>query len=178
MSLEDKFVEDCFNDKEIVIRSSVLRKTHQWFEHDDQEALSHRNTLKIDNQKSFFQANEISGYKGDELVKTDERCSIMRNHPDAKKRSCLDRWFGKVKPGSMRASIFTIISSMIGVGFLTLPAIGKNNGYVIIVLFIILASSLSLFANIQLGIAFKITRRNNYALIVEEILGKVYSLFL
>lgn len=90
----------------------------------------------------------------------------------------MDKWFGKVKPGSMRASIFTIISSMIGVGFLTLPAIGKNNGYVIVVLFIILASSLSLFANIQLGIAFKITRRNNYALIVEEILGKVYSLIL
>jgi len=90
----------------------------------------------------------------------------------------VNRWFGPVKAGSMRASIFTIISSMIGVGFLTLPAIGKNNGYVFVVLFILLASALSLFGNIQLGIAFKITRRNNYALIVEEILGKVYSLAL
>jgi hypothetical protein len=92
------------------------------------------------------------------------------------RKSCTERWFSKIEPGSMRASILTVVSSMIGVGFLTLPAVGQSSGYIPCAVFIILAAFLSLFANLQLGIAHKITGLNNYALIVDSILGKFWAL--
>jgi len=76
MSIEDKFLESHDNDKEGAIRCSVLKKSKEWYEYDQQEAYSVRNSLKHDVQKSFFQANDVSKYKGDEMQINDERQSI------------------------------------------------------------------------------------------------------
>jgi len=44
---------------------------------------------------------------------------------DVKKRSCLNRWFGVLTPGSMRGSIFALMSTAIGAGVLSLPYVLK-----------------------------------------------------
>ena len=37
------------------------------------------------------------------------------------KRKCFSRWFGTLTPGSMRGSIFALMSTAIGSGVLALP---------------------------------------------------------
>ena len=37
------------------------------------------------------------------------------------KRNCFSRWFGALTPGSMRGSIFALMSTAIGSGVLALP---------------------------------------------------------
>lgn len=62
---------------------------------------------------------------------------------------------------------------MIGVGFLTLPTIGKNNGWVGIIIFIFVAQITSMIGNLWLVRAYRATegRCKCYPTIVEEILG-------
>ena len=73
----------------------------------------------------------------------------------------------------MRGTVFNLIATMIGVGFLTLPTIGKNNGWVGIILMVFLSQSISLFGNIQLMKGYRATGKNNYSAIVEGVLGVV-----
>ena len=63
------------------------------------------------------------------------------------KRTLLNRWFGPLTNGSFRSSLLTLVASMIGVGFLTLPNIGKYNGSAAIVFFVFLSAGISAFAN-------------------------------
>jgi len=44
---------------------------------------------------------------------------------EANERSCLNRWFGALTPGSMRGSIFALMSTAIGAGVLSLPYVLK-----------------------------------------------------
>ena len=69
-------------------------------------------------------------------------------------RTLLNRWFGPLTNGkllmtlgSFRSSLLTLVASMIGVGFLTLPNIGKYNGSAAIVFFVFLSAGISAFAN-------------------------------
>lgn len=72
--------------------------------------------------------------------------------------------------------MLTLVSSMIGVGFMTLPVIGKYNGLVAIFFFIFLSALISAFANFQIGRAFKASYGKTYAEIVERINGPKHSL--
>jgi len=98
--------------------------------------------FEFDDQASFE-----SFTKKKELLDTEEIQEEVIDKPSNK--SCRERYFSMIQPCSVRASILTIISSMIGVGFLTLPAIGRENGYVPCFLFITLSAFLSLFGNLQ-----------------------------
>jgi amino acid permease len=64
---------------------------------------------------------------------------------------------------------------MIGVGFLTLPTIGKSNGWIGIIMFVLLAQGTSMVGNMYLVKAFRATNCQStcYPTIVETILGKV-----
>jgi amino acid permease len=135
--------------------------------------------------KSYRGDSILSNRLGSILQQVKQSCQIPEEREsreidgqstDPGNRTCWEKWFGSMEPGGVRASILTIISSMIGVGFLTLPMIGKYTGYIPMVCMIAFASFLSFFANMQLGIAFRITRRNNYPLMVEEILGRTSAL--
>lgn len=99
--------------------------------HDEQEALSHKSFIKQKPGKTPY----ASIYKGEDIIEVSADDSEEGNNNSAK-RTCMDKWFGKMETGSIRASILTIISSMIGVGFLTLPIVGKNSGYIICAVFI------------------------------------------
>lgn len=65
---------------------------------------------------------------------------------------------------------------MIGVGFLTLPMIGRNNGYLSIIGFVVYSAFLSYIANLMLGRAFHASKGKSYADIVKKIEGPKSSL--
>lgn len=62
---------------------------------------------------------------------------------------------------------------MIGVGFLTLPAIGRMNGWIAIIIFILIAQFVSLVGNIQIAKAYRICGKKTYSTIIESIIGTV-----
>lgn len=64
---------------------------------------------------------------------------------------------------------------MIGVGFLTLPVIGRYNGWVAIIFFVLFSAAISAFANYLIGRGFRSSFGKNYAEIVERINGPVHS---
>jgi hypothetical protein len=68
---------------------------------------------------------------------------------------------------------------MIGVGFLTLPTIGAKNGWIGIIMFVLLAQGTSMVGNMYLVKAFRATNCQStcYPTIVETILGKVKKIF-
>jgi amino acid permease len=86
------------------------------------------------------------------------------------------RWFGPMQPGGFRGSLLTLCSSMIGVGFLTLPEIGKKNGLVPMVGFILVSAFISVFANWQIGRGFRHTQGKTYSKIVARIDSRTSSL--
>jgi len=92
------------------------------------------------------------------------------------KASCGMRWFGPLHPGGFRTSLLTLCSSMIGVGFLTLPVIGKNSGLYVMIGFILLSAFISVFANWQIGRGFRATQGKTYSKIVARVNGRVSSL--
>lgn len=65
---------------------------------------------------------------------------------------------------------------MIGVGFLTLPEIGRKSGLHIMLGFILLSAFISCFANWQIGRGFRATEAKTYSKIVAKIDGRVSSL--
>jgi amino acid permease len=93
-----------------------------------------------------------------------------------KSRPLMQRWFGPITNGSLRGSILTLVSSMIGVGFMTLPVIGKNNGVYSILFFVLYSGTVSWFANIQIGRGFKHSFGKTYPEIIERINGSNLSL--
>jgi len=96
--------------------------------------------------------------------------------PRQRQRPFMQRWFGPIKSGSFRGSMLTLVSSMIGVGFLTLPVIGKYNGSISIIFFILLSMGISCFANILIGRGFQHSYGKNYPEIIERINGPKLSL--
>jgi amino acid permease len=68
---------------------------------------------------------------------------------------------------------------MIGVGFLTLPTIGAKNGWIGIIIFVLIAQGTSMVGNMFLVKAFRATNCQStcYPTIVETILGKVKKKF-
>ena len=65
---------------------------------------------------------------------------------------------------------------MIGVGFLTLPEIGRKSGLYPMLGMIILSASISCFANWQLGRGFRATEGKTYSKIVARVDGRLSSL--
>lgn len=90
--------------------------------------------------------------------------------------SLFKRWFGPLHPGGFRSSLLTLCSSMIGVGFLTLPEIGRKSGLYPMLFFIVLSAGISCFANWQLGRGFRATEGKTYSKIVARIDGRLSSL--
>lgn len=91
-------------------------------------------------------------------------------------KTCSQRWFGPMQPGGFRGSLLTLCSSMIGVGFLTLPEIGKKSGLLPMVGFILLSAFISVFANWQIGRGFRHTQGKTYSKIVARVDSRTSSL--
>jgi len=62
---------------------------------------------------------------------------------------------------------------MIGVGFLTLPVIGKNSGLYPMIALILLSAGISLIANVQISRGFRFTQGKTYSKIVARVDGRL-----
>ena len=78
-----------------------------------------------------------------------------------------------LKGGGFLPMMITLSSSMIGVGFLTLPQIGKHNGMISMVLLVLVAFGMCLIANFQISRAFYHSKKKTYAELVEALEGPV-----
>jgi amino acid permease len=88
----------------------------------------------------------------------------------------LKRWFGPLSSGGFRGSLLTLCSSTIGVGFLTLPEIGKKSGAYTMVALILGSACISMFANWQISRGFRATGGKTYSKIVARVDGRLSSL--
>ena len=88
---------------------------------------------------------------------------IKRTYESKNYFSCFTSLFTNFQAGTVPAGILSMIASMIGSGFLILPVIGRNNGYLVSAILITNAVMISMIGNLQLGIAYRATKRNNYA---------------
>ncbi len=95
-----------------------------------------------------------------------------QDYRGAEGRSFVKRVLGPMGHGSYRSSILILASSMIGVGFLTLPEIGKHNGLYPMIAIIILSSFMSAFANWQLGLGFRVSRGRTLTKIIARVKGR------
>jgi len=72
----------------------------------------------------------------------------------------------------MITMFFLLMSSMIGIGFLTLPVICKTSGIIFGIIILLVAACFSLLGSIQLVKAFSLFPSKSYSDLVKNILGK------
>jgi hypothetical protein len=65
---------------------------------------------------------------------------------------------------------------MMGVGYLTLPEMGKTNGLYPMVVLIFLAALVSAFANLQLGDAYRATKCPSLMKMIAQVNGRASAL--
>ena len=78
----------------------------------------------------------------------------------------------KVNKVRYRTALVLIVSSMIGVGYLTLPSVLKESGLILGMLIIIICSIVSLFGSYQITRAFQLFPTENYPQLMEKVAGK------
>lgn len=87
------------------------------------------------------------------------------------------QFFKPMSPGGFRASLLTLSCSMIGIGFLTLPEMGRTNGLFSMVLLILLSAFISAYANLQLGSAYRATKAPSLLKMIAQVNGRASALF-
>ncbi|CAG9321592.1 unnamed protein product [Blepharisma stoltei] len=98
--------------------------------------------------------------------------------PTRPERKWTDRVIGKMEPGSMRGSIFALISTAIGAGCLTIPLIFKWLGITLGLFMIFMGAFSSYYGLIGIALAADKHRNYNYPNLVRTILGKNWGLLM
>jgi amino acid permease len=80
-----------------------------------------------------------------------------------------------MKSGGFLPSVLTLGSSMLGMGFMTLPQIGKQNGMIPMLFMILVSVTICLVGNLQITRAYIYTKRKTYPEVVEELDGPLAS---
>ena len=114
-------------------------------------------------------------YKGGEANLNDEEIEDLANYLLSQKPNIKYNIY--INKGSMRGAMFNLMASMIGVGFLTLPTIGINNGLFAIVAFIFVAQGTSLIGNVLLMHPKRACGKPTYCGLVEWALGTVIFIY-
>lgn len=92
-------------------------------------------------------------------------------------RSFLNRTFGKLSPGSLRSSIFTLISTACGAGCLSIAYVLKQEGVILGLILLTICCLSGLYGLINLSKAAEKYKCFVYADLVEKILGKYWRIF-
>lgn len=86
------------------------------------------------------------------------------------------RAFSPITPGSLRGSTFTLISSALGAGILSLPKMYSNTGLILGTIFLILAGMAALWSMYLLSKSSFRTGMKRYSDAVLNLLGRVLYL--
>jgi amino acid permease len=87
-------------------------------------------------------------------------------------RTWLKRTFGPMKPGSVRASIFSLVSTSLGTGILALPFLFKTSGLALGLGFLVLGASVCFISLSMLSYCSFKTKEKEYSILIEKVLGK------
>lgn len=89
------------------------------------------------------------------------------------RKSWTQRTFGKMLPGSLRGSIFTMVSTAIGAGCLSLPLVFNYLGIIIGPFFLILGMTASYLGIYNIAIAAEHYKIYQYSSLIGKAFGKV-----
>lgn len=98
------------------------------------------------------------------------------NQPE-EQRSFLNKTFGKLTPGSLRSSIFTLISTACGAGCLSITFVLSQQGIIPGLLLLTICCLSALYGLINLSKAAEKYKCFIYADLVEKILGRHWRIF-
>lgn len=93
--------------------------------------------------------------------------------PSSFRKSWSQRTFGKMLPGSLRGSIFTMVSTAIGAGCLSLPLVFSYLGIIIGPFFLLLGMSVSYLGIYNIAIAAEHYKIYQYSSLIGKAFGKV-----
>lgn len=94
------------------------------------------------------------------------------------KKTFMQRYFSKMEEGSLRSSIFNLMSCALGAGMLSLPFVLRVSGYALGSFLIILGGLVSFFGMIWLMKAHSLTNAATFSELIEITMGKFWSKFL
>lgn len=77
-----------------------------------------------------------------------------------------------------RTTVILLVSSMIGIGYLTLPSVLRKTGLFLGLLLIIISSFVSLFGSYQISRAFQLYPMDSYPQLMEKVCGKKWRILL
>lgn len=116
----------------------------------------------INDSKSMTQSNDLPYTKFEDM--------------SPQSRSFYQRTFGKIEAGAMRGAIFTLMSSMIGAGCLTLPLVLYRQGIVLGVLILASAAYCSYAGMMNISNAAENFKEYEYSALVEKVLGRKWKI--
>lgn len=91
-------------------------------------------------------------------------------------KTFFNRFFSEIKPGSLRASIFTLSIVSIGIGCLAIPSVISDISIAFGVVVVILAAIITFWTLDIIIQAGKIKKLSVYSHIIEEYLGRKFSI--
>lgn len=90
-------------------------------------------------------------------------------------RGWFQRTFGQLQKGALRGAIFSLVSTAIGAGCLTLPLVFKNEGIIMGIFLITLAIALCYYSLISIALAGEKHRVFSYTSLTHKALGRVWG---
>ena len=94
------------------------------------------------------------------------------------KKTCFERYFGKMETGSLRGSIFGLSSIALGTGCFSLPLRCTQIGLINGIILLIIGAILSYWTLFCMQYAARKTQYKSYSTIVKDILGYKTGIFL
>lgn len=95
-----------------------------------------------------------------------------------KKKKMLQRCFSRMDQGSLRGSIFALMSATLGAGILSMPYMLRISGYFSGTLLILIGAGVSFISNVLLFHCHAKTNIGSYSELVETYLGPFWGRFL
>ena len=85
-------------------------------------------------------------------------------------------WFRKTQGPDYRRQMFSLCFAMIGIGYITLPNIGKENGLFPMIFLIVFTGLMSYVSSVQLGRGYTFSGGQTYSKIVGKVVNRSSSL--
>lgn len=89
------------------------------------------------------------------------------------KKTFIQRWFGKMKEGSLRGAIFAMSSLALGTGALTLPLRATQFGLFPFLIFNFLGALAAYWSLVLMIRASRVAKEEDYSRVIKKILGKI-----
>ena len=140
-------------------------------EEDEDEENSKNNIIPNINNRLNFIGNKTTD---NNLENSEQLLSEEENQKEAEQqhRSLKDRIFGKIEPGSIRGGIFSLSSTAIGAGALSLPKMMGQSSLVIGIFCLLFVGICSIISLQWLILSTKKHKIYDYSKLVNKVLGR------